>query len=204
MKTEKSKLAPAVFGIAIATLLGMASAHANLITYSLDTGNSGISGYTGPYGSVDVDLTSSTTATITFTGNTVGGYQYAFGGQGVAGVNVNASSWSFGSFSGVPFNSDSATVNDLSNGGSANEDGFGKFNQTFDNFDGFAHSWHSVSFVLTDMSGTWADAANVLGPNAGAIPSQRTFLWWRRTAATRPRDTRSAAPPPMSRTAAAH
>ena len=40
------------------------------------------------------------------------------------------------------------------------------FNQTFDNFDGYTHSHDSIAFTLTDTSGTWASAANVLGANA--------------------------------------
>jgi hypothetical protein len=154
-------------GLAIATVMGLSSARANLMSFTIDTANPGVSPYPGPYGSVDVDLTSSTTATITFTGDSVGGYQYAFGANGCVAVNVNATSWSLGGFSGTPFNSDSAVPANLSDGGMSNEDGFGRFNQTIDNFDGFTHSWQSVSFVLTDLSGTWSDASDVLAPTMG-------------------------------------
>ena len=46
-------------------------------------------------------------------------------------------------------------------------DGFGVFNQTTASFDGFTHSSDTISFTLTDTGGTWANAVNVLTPNAG-------------------------------------
>jgi len=49
---------------------------------------------------------------------------------------------------------------------SCNEDGFGSFNQTVNSFDGFTHSSDSIEFVLTNTSGTWADAASVLTFNS--------------------------------------
>jgi hypothetical protein len=49
-----------------AVLLLPSIARADTIVSTLGTGNSDISGYTGPYGTVTIDLTSSTTADITF------------------------------------------------------------------------------------------------------------------------------------------
>src|SRR5580765_6234814 len=68
--------------------------------YDLNLGNSALSGFTGPFGFVDVKLISSTMSTITFTSNTVGGNIYLFGDGGTAGVNVNATSWTLGSITG--------------------------------------------------------------------------------------------------------
>jgi hypothetical protein len=141
---------------------------ADIENQTLSVPNSGISAFTGPYASVQINQTTGTTATITFTALVNGGHAYLLGGQGAAGVNVNATSWTVSGLTGS--NSFAGFVNDptdLSNGGSNNEDGFGSFNQTFDNFDGYTHSFTTISFVLTNTSGTWANAAAVLSPNAG-------------------------------------
>ncbi len=56
-----------------------------------------------------------------------------------------------------------------SDGGSGNVDGFGVFNQTINSFDGFPNSSDSISFVVTDTSGTWASASNVMTRNSGGF-----------------------------------
>jgi len=147
--------------LAAAALFAACSLRADTISYNLTMGNSAISGYTGPYGSVLVNRTDSTHATITFSASTVGGYSFLFGGQGIVGVNVNATSWTLsgltGSNGGVGF-----TPGPLSNAGAGQEDGFGIFNQTIDSFDGYTHSSDTVSFTLTDTSGSWLTAGDVL------------------------------------------
>jgi hypothetical protein len=57
----------------------------------------------------------------------------------------------------------------LTNAGAANEDGFGLFNQTFDEFDGFSYALTTVSFTVTNTSGTWASAANVITDNGNGF-----------------------------------
>jgi hypothetical protein len=147
--------------LAAASLLALSAVPASAISYSLSTPNSAISGYTGPYGTVTVTLNDSTHATITFSSTTVGAYSFLFGGQGVVAVNVNASSWTLGSMAGsnggVGF-----TPGPLSDAGAGQEDGFGNFNQTIDSFDGYTHSFDTVSFTLTDTSGFWSSDADVL------------------------------------------
>ncbi len=135
-------------------------------TFTLNAGNSALNGYAGPYGTVTVDLTSSTTANLTYTGGSSGQYTYLFSDSDMADANVNASSWTIGSFTatnlsgfssepaGYPLNTGSRTV-----------DGFGTFNQTTKGFDGYKYAASSVGFTLTNTSGTWADAAGVLTPN---------------------------------------
>jgi len=149
----------------IAGLLVASPAKADLI-FDIATGNAAISGFPGPYAQVDVHLDSSTMATITFTSLTNSGNIYLMGDGGTVGVNVNATSWTLsnitGSNAGTGF-----TPGPYSNGGAGNEDGFGSFNQTINSFDGYTHSSDTVSFDLTDTSGTWATANNVLAPNAG-------------------------------------
>jgi hypothetical protein len=57
-------------------------------------------------------------------------------------------------------------VANLTNGGSGNVDGFGVFNQTVNNMDGFAQRAIEVAFTVTDTSGTFASAASVLASNS--------------------------------------
>jgi hypothetical protein len=160
-----------VSAIAIAAAMGLMAgssggARADTIDYILGIPNSGLSGSPGPYGTVEVNLTSSTTATITFTADS--GFGLIDGGS--AGVNVNATSFSFSGLTGTPAGNAS-----LTNGGSGNEDGFGSFNQTFDNKAGSASALTSLSFTLTDNSGTWASAANVLVNNAAGFLAAAHF-----------------------------
>jgi len=162
--------------LGFAALLGASSARADTISYSLTVGNPGLAGFPGPYADVLVDRTSSTTATITFTSNTVGGNTYLLGDGGSADVNVNAATWTVGSFSssnaGVGF-----TPGPLSDGGASAVDGHGIFNQTVDSFDGYTHSADTISFIITNTSGTWANAASVLVENAsGNVAAAHIFV----------------------------
>jgi VPDSG-CTERM motif len=141
-------------------------AKADTITYSLTTGNPAISGYPGPYASVLVDRTSTTTATITFTSLTNSGRIYLFGDGSSVGVNVNAASWTLGAITGSNAGT-GFTPGTWSDGGSGNVNGFGIFNQTINSFAGFTHSSDSLSFSLADTSGTWASAMAVLLANSG-------------------------------------
>jgi hypothetical protein len=130
--------------------------------YTINTPNSGLSGFTGPYGTATVDLVDSTHASITFASLTNGGYQYLMGGAQVADVNVNAASWSVGSIAWTNYNLNGA----VTNGGSNTADGWGTFNQTFDAFDGFSNSKTEISFLLTNTSGSWVDSGSVLTANS--------------------------------------
>jgi hypothetical protein len=156
-------------GVALLGLLvlGASNARADSISYQLVLGNPAISGFAGPYASVLVDLTSPTTATITFTSYTGGSNPYLLGDGGSVAVNVNAASWTLGSIvgtnAGVGF-----TPGPWTNAGSGNENGFGSFNQRIDSFDGYSHTSDSLSFTITNTSGSWAVAAGVLTPNSGA------------------------------------
>jgi hypothetical protein len=152
--------------------------------FNLDTGNVAISGFTGPYASVDVKLTDATHATITFTSLTNSGNIYLLGDGGSVAVNVNATSWTIGSFTGA--NSGTGfTPGPYSDGGAGNEDGFGSFNQTVNSFDGFTHSSDSIEFILENTSGTWADPSQVLVDNAdGLLAASHIFVTSSPAAAT--------------------
>ena len=153
------------FAIAVAMFASIAfgsavAARADTLSFNLTNPNSALGPYPPPYASVLINRTSTTTATITFTGLSSGAYNYLLGGQGMVGVNVNASSFT------VVINSVSGTLADASVAGAGNEDGFGSFNLTIDNFDGFTHADSTVTFTVTNTSGTWANAASVLTNNA--------------------------------------
>jgi hypothetical protein len=174
----KSKSA-ITFASASVLALGIAAlpARADLI-FNLGTGNSAISGFPGPYATVDVHLIDPTHATVEFTSLTNSGNIYLMGDGGSVAVNVNASSWALSflkdSNSGTGFTNSLAN---LSNGGAGNEDGFGSFNQTVNTFDGFTHSADDIEIALQNTSGTWADANSVLtGNSQGNLAAAHIFV----------------------------
>jgi hypothetical protein len=146
-------------GMAAGAMLATPQAKADFV---FDLINANIPG-AGPFAQVDVSLTSSTTATITFTSLTAGGNIYLFGGDAV-GVNVNATSWTLGTINGANAGT-GFSPGPFSDGGSGTMDGFGGFNQHISSFDGFTHSSDTISFMLTDTSGVWASASSVLVAN---------------------------------------
>jgi len=174
-RSNRKALLAALAPVALALSFGVGSASADTYDFTLNVSNLASPPYTGPYVAVDVNRTSPTTATITFTSLTNGGYIYLMGDGSSAAVNVNATSWTLGAITGS--NSQTGfTPGPYSNGGSGNADGFGSFNQAINSFDGFTHSSTQISFGLTDTSGTWASAANVLTPNAaGNIAAAHIF-----------------------------
>src|SRR6266581_3060741 len=87
---------------AVVALLGLSTqqSRADQITFDLTVGNPAISGFTGPYANVTVNLTNSTTATITMTSYTQNGNIYLFGDGGTIGLNVNSSNFTLSSILG--------------------------------------------------------------------------------------------------------
>jgi hypothetical protein len=171
MKTRRV-LGVVLAGIALAGVFG-SSARAD---YIFDLGVANFSGYAGPYVQVDVHLTNSTNATITFTSLTNSGDIYLMGDGGTVGVNVNAASWTLNSITGLNTGTGFAP-GPFSNGGAGNEDGFGSFNQTITSFDGFKNTSSTVVLTLNDMSGSWSSAQNVLVANAdGNFAAAHVFV----------------------------
>lgn len=160
MKRLRRTLFTALAGVMLS--LGAGSAWADLIQYVLTTTNG--APFTGPFVEVTVNRTSSTSATITFDSLHNGGFIYLMGGQGAAGVNVSGA-FSLGAISGS--NSLTGfTPGPFSNGGSGTEDGFGTFNQTINDFDGWTHAADHITFGITATgSNTWLSAGSVLAPN---------------------------------------
>ena len=134
--------------------------------FNISTGNPALSGYAGPYATVDVNLVDATHATITFTSLTNSGHIYLFGDGSSVGVNVNATSWTLGPVTGSNAGT-GFTPGPWTSAGSQNVNGFGIFNQVIDSDDGFTSSSDHISFSLTNTSGTWANAMAVLLANSG-------------------------------------
>jgi len=170
-------LAAVAIGIAC---LGLQHAKADVFTSDLGHGNPDLSGFTGPYGTVTITLVNSTTATVTFTSNTVGGNTYLFGDGSAVALNVNATSFSVSGVSATGPNSQPVlayTINTLTG---IQVDGLGTFNLVFDDVatpNGFQTAASSVSFTLTNISGTWGSAGAVLAFNgAGYDAAAHIFV----------------------------
>jgi PEP-CTERM motif-containing protein len=151
--------------------VGALRVSADVTTITIDTPNPGLSAggtNTGPYAQVTIDLTSPTTANVEFDSLSNVMNIYLMGATSAADLNVNATSFSVGPVS----EANTQTGFTLTPAASTNlfpmssVDGFGNFNLTVDNFDGFTHSATEISFTLKDNSGTWSSASNVLTPNA--------------------------------------
>jgi len=170
-----ARLAQALFAIMFPLLLtvGALQVSADETTITLSAPNSGLSGFTGPYATVTINLISPTTANVTFTFLTNGGYSYLMGSTAAADLNVNGN-YTLGSVAEInTFSGFTSTFKDNKPG---HVDGFGTFNLSLDNKGGFTDSATQISFELTDTSGTWSSAANVLSPNsAGYDVAVHTF-----------------------------
>ncbi len=79
---------------------GAPRASADTISFTINTPNTAISGFTGPYATVTVNRTSTTMATITFTSDTAAGNIYLMGDGSSVDVNVNATSWTVSGIAG--------------------------------------------------------------------------------------------------------
>jgi hypothetical protein len=149
---------------AAAALLWAGSAQADVFLSTISDGNDALNnaGYADGtnFGTVSINRTSSTTAIVTFTANT----GFSFGAAQAIDLNVNATSFTDTGFSFT------SLVNPASvqgtPGTAQNVNGHGTFNNTVDLFDGFTSSATSASYTLTNTSGTWASAADVLTNNS--------------------------------------
>ena len=146
-------------------IVGFGLQQANAFTSDLNVGNTAISGFTGPYGTVTITLVNSTTATVTFTSNTVAGNIYLFGDGSSVALNVNATTFSVSGISGSNAGT-GFTPGPYSQQVAGNVDGFGTMNLRISSFDGFTHSSDTITFTVTNTSGTWGSDADVLAFNA--------------------------------------
>src|SRR5215510_16384441 len=97
MKHAMRSAGPLLLGLIWASVIGIPVAAADSISYDIETGSVGLSGYSGPFVNLNVNRTDSTHATFTYTALTsLGGtYLYTMGGQGTVAANINASSFIF-------------------------------------------------------------------------------------------------------------
>jgi hypothetical protein len=162
----KSKFTILLAILAVACWASVASA--DLFNSTLESPNSDLSGFITPFVQLTVNRTSSTVATVTFTSLVQAGNIYLMGDGTTAALNVNAGTFTVGtvtgSNSGTGFSAPSFTTN-ITPTSSQNVDNQGHFNLTIDDTDGFKNSVNTLSFTLTDVSGTWANAASVLALN---------------------------------------
>jgi len=151
--------------LALAAMAGFAAlpsaARADSETFTLTTSNLSPNP-AGPYATVNVDLTSSTTANVTFTSLDPTKFLFA-GGTGTLGLNVNSTT--------APFTITNVTGTGpnpaLSQDNGKNEDGFGQFTLNL-SLGNSAVAEASGSFTLTDPNANWLSVADVLtgnGPN---------------------------------------
>lgn len=165
MTIGKHLRAPCLAGALALLTLGASTALADLntdFTSTLNVYDNNGTLTTGNWGTVDVNLTSATTATVTFTAAS----GYYFIDSNIADVQVNASTWTITDFTGTAAPGSTFSVSNLSNTGSKDVNGYGTLNQTVANMDGTAQAASEVDFVLTNTSGgTWSSADTVLTLN---------------------------------------
>ena len=164
----------------VSVLLMAVSASADLISFQLTIPNTDISPYPAPYADVTVNRTSSTTAIITFTGDSSGGFTYLIGGAQAADLNVaNATSFTATgfTFTGGKTSGGNPTGFTPSYFPNNSVSQFGKLNLQIDNNDGFPDAVSQLIFTLTNTGGSWADAASVLTPDAdGFLAAAHIFV----------------------------
>ena len=173
MKDRMTLVATVVVALLFLLTIGVPTALAdscsgNTCTYNLANSNLG-SGFNGSFGTVTITWVNGTTADVTFQANDSGvggsaaGYQFI--DSQAADLNVNSTNFSVGTFSDTQlatFHGQDTTQWTKSSG---NVDGFGTFNLQVNTQDGSGSAMDTISFVLTDVSGTWANAAAVLALN---------------------------------------
>jgi hypothetical protein len=163
LKFASLSVAAAVAGLSALIVTG-SSAHATL-TESISVPNSALSGFTGPYATVDITRVDNTHANIVFTSLTTNGVTFRMGDGGTADLNVNGGSYTLGAVTETgTAGGFTPTFVDNTPG---QVDGFGNFNLSLNNFDGYGDSATQISFSITNTSATlWTSDAAVLVNNA--------------------------------------
>lgn len=161
----KRTLASVLFTAAALGALAFAGPAARAdITETIDTPNAALSGFTGPYATVDITAVDPNTAQIVFTSLTTSGITFLMGDGGTADLNVNGA-YTLGTVTetGVSGGGFTPSFKDNAPG---NVDGFGAFTLSLDNNDGYGSSANSVTINITNTTGAWTSDAAVLVNNA--------------------------------------
>ena len=130
------------------------------VIYALNASNDTPTSGAGPYAQVDIHLVDSTHATATFT--RIGSFVF-----GEMGLDINAALFGISDLAFTKNAGDTKTPSySINLGGKVG--GVGNFALDYvSNPSGFSDSVTAASFLITDKSGTWADAAHVLN---SAVP----------------------------------
>jgi len=152
--------------------LGASSASAAFDTTVILTNQNGAVPGSGPYVQVDIHIASTTSATLTYTALSNGGFEYLMGANGSVGANINTNG---GSFTAIATGTSYATASGASGFhtgsfthiGTGNEDGFGSYNLSIDSFDGYTNAWQQVVVTLTGTGTNWTNLASLLTPVSG-------------------------------------
>jgi hypothetical protein len=163
----------AALGACISSIPGARAGVLDSTNIAIGVPNTGLSGFARPFANLNIDLTSPTTADVTFTSLTNGGYIYLLGGQAAADLNVNGS-YILGPV--IETNAISGFGATFDANVPGNVSSFGKFDLSLNNSGGFDDAATSISFTLTDTGAPWLTAAGVLSPdNAGYLAGVRAF-----------------------------
>jgi len=159
------------FGTTLATSLvfmALVSAQARADdNFDLTTGNTALSGSTGPFANVNVSLTDPTHAVVTFQAlsDPLTGSTYLIGDSHAFDLNVsgdfNLDSVVTSNGLGTGFNSPS----NLGSLGTGTADGFGHFNLVQALTDGFTNAATQATLDISLNTGTWTSATAVLFAN---------------------------------------
>jgi hypothetical protein len=140
---------------------------------TIDVPNTGLDGFAGPFANLQINLTSPTTADVTFTSLTNGGYIYLLGGHAAADLNINGG-YTLGPV--VEANAISGFQATFDANAPGNVSSFGKFDLSLNNTGGFDDAATSIGFTLTDTGAPWLTAAGVLSSdNAGYMAGVHAF-----------------------------
>ena len=160
------RIAVSLAFFAVMTLGFAAVTKADSITvFDLNAPNAGLSGFPGPYATVTIHQLTSTTATITFQAYA----GFLIGGAQAVDLNFNGGPVSFSNLvptGGCTGGGCPAGGTAFSSGGATNADGFGVFNFTLDNTDGFTNAVSALTFDVSCPTCNWVDANGVLTFNA--------------------------------------
>ncbi len=146
--------------VGLSLLLMFSTAQADVITFDLTVPNAGLSPYSSPYASVQVNWQSTTTAIITVNAYT----GYLLGDGAIIALNTGGTATASGaSFTANP---SSGNVNYIVSQGTGNVSDFGNFDLVIKSFDGYTWATPKFSFNLLNTSGiNWTNAADVLAAN---------------------------------------
>jgi len=159
---KSSRCAGFLFVAVMIVVFLFVAGNAGAYIITLDTPNTAISGFTGPYAQVDLKFTDRADAydtmevTVTALGN------YKFGGNLGFALNIGGLVTGFNIF-----NDQTGTWSALNEGVSKQVDGFGKFNWIFEQ----SNMTSTVTVLTLIFTGEWDNAETFFNTNGGLLPA---------------------------------